>query len=240
MIKFFRKVRQNLLSENKFSKYLLYAIGEIILVVIGILIALQINIWNEQRKDRIEEANILRDIKGSISTDIQQLKLRIELAQGDTYSANIILNYIEKNIPYNDSLNKHCWVITTTKNKIFTPQISAYKVLESKGIDLISNDRLKKQILDLYNIDYPTLEYEYENYHQNIHDYGRPIARSLFIAGKTETLEPIDYKSLYANVEFINVLKLIISNDNTIIEMLKNLIEKCKKIENAIDAELKK
>ena len=96
MIKFFRKVRQKLLSENKFSKYLLYAIGEIILVVIGILIALQINIWNEQRKDRIEEANILRDIKGSISTDIQQLKLRIELAQGDTYSANIILEYIEK------------------------------------------------------------------------------------------------------------------------------------------------
>ena len=240
MIKFFRKVRQKLLSENKFSKYLLYAIGEIILVVIGILIALQINIWNEQRKDRIEEANILRDIKGSISTDIQQLKLRIELAQGDTYSANIILNYIENNIPYNDSLNKHCWVITTTKNKIFTPQISAYKVLESKGIDLISNDRLKKQILDLYNIDYPTLEYEYENYHQNIHDYGRPIARSLFIAGNNETLKPIDYRSLYSNVKFINVLKLIISNDDAIDVMLRDLIEKCQEIKNAIDIELKK
>jgi len=50
MIKFFRKIRQNLLSENKFSKYLIYAIGEIILVVIGILIALQINNWNEDRK----------------------------------------------------------------------------------------------------------------------------------------------------------------------------------------------
>ena len=50
MIKFFRKIRQNLLSENKFSKYLLYAIGEIILVVIGILIALQINNWNENQK----------------------------------------------------------------------------------------------------------------------------------------------------------------------------------------------
>jgi hypothetical protein len=50
MIKFFRKIRQNLLTENKFSKYLLYAIGEIILVVIGILIALSINNWNEERK----------------------------------------------------------------------------------------------------------------------------------------------------------------------------------------------
>jgi len=49
MIKFFRKIRQQLLTENKFSKYLLYAIGEIVLVVIGILIALQINNWNIER-----------------------------------------------------------------------------------------------------------------------------------------------------------------------------------------------
>lgn len=240
MIKFFRQIRFDLMEKNKTGKYLKYAIGEIVLVVIGILIALQINNWNENRKDTIAESNILQDIKGSFLTDIQQLKLRIELAQGDIQSANIILNHIEKNIPYNDSLDKHCWVITTTKNKIFTPQISAYKVLESKGIDIISNDQLKKQILDLYNIDYPTLQYEYENYHQNIHNYGRPIARSLFIAGNTESLKPIDYNSLYSNVEFINVLKIIISNDNAIIEMLRDLIDKCQEIENAIDIELKK
>ena len=52
MIKFFRKIRQKLLSENKFSKYLLYAIGEIILVVIGILIALQINNQNIYKQER--------------------------------------------------------------------------------------------------------------------------------------------------------------------------------------------
>ena len=50
MIKFFRRIRQRLLSENKFRNYVLYAIGEIILVVIGILIALQINNWNEEQK----------------------------------------------------------------------------------------------------------------------------------------------------------------------------------------------
>ena len=51
MIKFFRRIRQKLLSESKFSKYLLYAIGEIVLVMIGILLALQVNTWNEQKKD---------------------------------------------------------------------------------------------------------------------------------------------------------------------------------------------
>ena len=62
MIKFFRKIRQRLLTENKFSKYLLYAIGEIILVVIGILIALQINNANELKKQRNEEKVILSGI----------------------------------------------------------------------------------------------------------------------------------------------------------------------------------
>jgi hypothetical protein len=59
MIKFFRKIRQRLLTENKFSKYLIYAIGEIILVVIGILIALSINNWNDYRKERNEEKIVL-------------------------------------------------------------------------------------------------------------------------------------------------------------------------------------
>ena len=62
MIKFFRRIRQKLLSENKFSKYLIYAIGEIILVVIGILIALQVNNANEIRKARILEKQYLEQL----------------------------------------------------------------------------------------------------------------------------------------------------------------------------------
>ena len=61
MIKFFRHIRKNLLVENKTSKYFKYAIGEIILVVIGILIALQINNWNESRKsNQLEQALYLK------------------------------------------------------------------------------------------------------------------------------------------------------------------------------------
>jgi hypothetical protein len=62
MIKFFRKIRQKMLTDNKFSKYLLYAIGEIVLVVIGILIALQINNWNEERKERRQEQVALKQL----------------------------------------------------------------------------------------------------------------------------------------------------------------------------------
>jgi len=62
MIKFFRKIRQNLLMENKTGKYLKYAIGEIILVMIGILLALQINNWNEIQKMNKSEHRFLIDL----------------------------------------------------------------------------------------------------------------------------------------------------------------------------------
>lgn len=77
MIKFFRKVRQKILTENKFSKYVLYALGEIILVVIGILIALQINTWNENRKDQIEEKAILESLVENLNIAKKQSELLI-------------------------------------------------------------------------------------------------------------------------------------------------------------------
>ena len=74
MIKFFRKIRQNLLSEEKTGKYFKYAIGEIILVVIGILIALSINNWNENRKSRNSEKQYLLALKEEFSFNKDELK----------------------------------------------------------------------------------------------------------------------------------------------------------------------
>ncbi len=73
MIRFFSRLRQTLLSENRFSKYMLYAVGEILLVVIGILIALQVDNWNEERKKQQEISKLLSDIE-------QDLLLNYELA----------------------------------------------------------------------------------------------------------------------------------------------------------------
>tara|TARA_R110002074_G_scaffold367649_1_gene541744 strand:+ start:142 stop:900 length:759 start_codon:yes stop_codon:yes gene_type:complete len=74
MIKFFRKIRQNLLLKNKTGKYLKYAIGEIVLVVIGILIAIQINNWNELRKIRNTEVEILHNLKTELEFNLEGLK----------------------------------------------------------------------------------------------------------------------------------------------------------------------
>jgi len=79
MVKFFRKIRQKLLSENKFSKYLIYAIGEIILVVVGILIALGINNWNQSNENNRLQKIYLQKIKNELENNrvlMQELVLK--------------------------------------------------------------------------------------------------------------------------------------------------------------------
>ena len=86
MIKFFRKIRQNLLSEGKTGKYLKYAIGEIILVVIGILLALQINSWNQQRIENKQELTLLSLLKDEFQHNLSELDRSIEINKKATQS----------------------------------------------------------------------------------------------------------------------------------------------------------
>ena len=104
MIKFFRKIRQNLLTENKFSKYLIYAIGEIILVVIGILIALQINNWNENRKANIKEMANLKSLKSELVISLEELNSDYNSTKLFHNSTLKVQNYIQKKATISDSM----------------------------------------------------------------------------------------------------------------------------------------
>jgi hypothetical protein len=94
MIKFFRKIRQRLLTENKFSKYLIYAIGEIVLVVIGILIALQINSWNDERKAKIVENNFFDNVLLDLEKDNENLNYYNKFHQRRIQYLDTLLTYV--------------------------------------------------------------------------------------------------------------------------------------------------
>ncbi|MGB5402855.1 MAG: DUF6090 family protein, partial [Robiginitalea sp.] len=78
MLRFFRSIRQRLLTDNKFSKYLLYALGEIALVMIGILLALQVNNWNEERKQNHLETVYLNRLHNELKKDISTFSNEIQ------------------------------------------------------------------------------------------------------------------------------------------------------------------
>ena len=98
MIKFFRKIRQNLLMENKTGKYFKYAIGEIILVVIGILIALSINNWNEDRKAKINEVFLVKQLLEDAKMDSIFFDDRIQSLKGQKRFYNELVQFCSKEI----------------------------------------------------------------------------------------------------------------------------------------------
>ena len=104
MIKFFRQIRQSLIMENKTSKYFKYAIGEIILVVIGILIALQINNWNEDRKNNTLERVFINNLITDLKSDVNHLNEVITFNEKKIIYFDSILAYSNKNI---NSLSDH-------------------------------------------------------------------------------------------------------------------------------------
>ena len=91
MLRFFRQIRQRLLTNNKFSKYLLYAIGEILLVVIGILIALQIDNWNQERINEESVQRHLRSLASAIEDDIRELTISMDFGEFQFYSWQYLL-----------------------------------------------------------------------------------------------------------------------------------------------------
>ena len=79
MLRLFSQIRQKLLTDNKFSKYLLYAVGEILLVVIGILIALQVDTWNQWRQERQMEQVVLRQLRDDFQANLAQLDQKMRM-----------------------------------------------------------------------------------------------------------------------------------------------------------------
>jgi len=152
MIKFFRQIRYQLMTENKTGKYFKYAIGEIVLVVIGILIALQINNWNNERIERQFETDVLKEILVNLQEDVVSLNAKIDF-NNDKYNINrAILYHLKEKTPITDSLRIQYGQLIG--RGAFQPITVAYENLKSKGIDIISNDSLRIAISKLYDFKY--------------------------------------------------------------------------------------
>ena len=147
MIKFFRKIRKKLLTENKFSKYLIYAIGEIILVVIGILIALQINNWNENSKLKIEETRLLEQL----NIEFKNNKKKLEVVNTRNKAVLKNLDKILALIPIDskstdlDSLSQY--IFDTYDFNTFDPIQGTIDELNNSTFKVIRNDTLRKLLL---------------------------------------------------------------------------------------------
>ena len=179
MVRFLRKIRQKLLRENKVSGYLKYGIGEIFLVVIGILIALQINNWNESRKLDHQEKSYLNRLIQENKSDVLTFTTEIErLEMNNDKIGNLSLAF--KNEDISDSLliqSAREFMIYGSLYPRFNPSISTYEDLSSTGnLGVIKDTELRDQIVKHYQ-SYQAVEWDYKI---NT-DWAMPIDAPLFI-----------------------------------------------------------
>jgi len=149
MIKFFRKIRQKLLAENRFSKYLIYAIGEIILVVIGILIALQINEWNDEKKAKKAEVGVLQDLKKEFKSNQKELLLQKEVVTKAFDANKKLMSLFNKEKSYVISKNIDSLIFFSVEFDRYSPTENVLQdLLQSGRLSLVSNDSLRNLLFD--------------------------------------------------------------------------------------------
>jgi len=193
MIKFFRKIRHRLLSENKFSKYLIYAIGEIILVVIGILIALYINNLNTEKQDAITLNGYLNNIAENIKSDQINLEKISVFRDSSIIGSMYFMTMIEQEskdqykIYFSKYFNYNPWL-----DESFQSNQSGFEALKNSGyLNKIHQTDLETQLYKYYSLvqkikdEEQSLnnfmeEMEYDMYKNNIVQKTKLIIRKLF------------------------------------------------------------
>jgi hypothetical protein len=155
MKRLFRNIRKQLAAENKAAKYLRYAVGEILLVVIGILIALQVNNWNQEDINSGIEKKLLLEIKENLSVNEKRLKLSIDDEYQTAKSIEYIVSTLENRSAYNDSMDYHFGRADFASDIVLTS--TAFETIKSKGFDIISSDDIRKSMIDLFDSEYGVL-----------------------------------------------------------------------------------
>ncbi len=215
MIKFFRKIRQSLIMENKPSRYFKYAIGEIVLVVIGILIALQINNWNQNRIQQNNELKFLKGIQSEFKLNKDYLTNTSKLNNEALKTGKVIMNLINQDIEKLKLSNTDSLIFKVFEYGGF--EISENTVLEVMQVGQLQNlqnEKLKSLILEWsqqksrvnrtretlsrkseYLIDYLMKRYPIKN----IDKYGT-------LAWKNDSEIQVNKYSIFSDLEFENIV----------------------------------
>lgn len=255
MIKFFRKIRQKLLTENKFSKYLLYVVGEIVLVVLGILIALAINNNNEAGKTKVKELNYLIGVKSDLHLNLNELKTYITTREISVNSAETILDFftMEEVIDPDKfnfhNLNVQIWYPFNKNDNSFQ------ELINSGNLAIISNASIKNTLLNM-ELGYKKINFIESHMRQDFENYIYPIYFSITdlksditnytfqvskgAEGVKKELSQDKVELLLNNQTLKNGFVLSIFNNNQLIIEYNDMILMTENLISSIDQELEK
>lgn len=234
MIRFFRKLRQDLLSEGKTTKYLKYAIGEIVLVVIGILIALQINNWNEERKQDHNIKLALQEVKNNMIGDSLMMKNVAAVVRKDLGFQRELIGAMEANEALDSTYNQHLGrvVIMRRINSVH----NGYDTLKELGFENIKDTELRNAILWYYNDVIFQLLKDIEDDEKEFNDIWLPFVRKNFKDWNFGAYGiPKSYEQLSEDGEFQIVLRINYLNRLSTMQRMEEAVKGLNRIIGLIE-----
>lgn len=211
------------------KNYILLALGELILVVLGILIALQVNNWNLDSMKKEQETKILTEINEAFISDTVTLDFFAKRMEFNTRTVNSLVDALSNDQPYHDSLDKYFAMVVTPF--MWSESSSAYKTLLSKGIDIVSNDEIRNDIVSIHSGLYNNLDYlddgvylkyayihEYCIKHFNQVESEAIDEKGNYTAGN---MKPNDYEALKKDPEYLAILRTVISQQKVFLKIIE-------------------
>ena len=235
MIKLFRNIRQSLIMQNKTGNYLKYAIGEIVLVVIGILIALQVNNWNENRKIEKEQIVFLTNLKEDLVNDLDQMNRILDYQSQKLENINALEQELKN--PVNKDFNKIEQLFANTQfvgNDTFFANTGTYSSSVSSGtLANIKPEALKIAITNLYERYYYRLIYNGELYDNRVDEVG--LLRGKFYNQITQKLNNIEVLN---ESEFQNLVSIILYYNRSYVSLAISTKNETQKVIDLIENKL--
>jgi hypothetical protein len=242
MIKFFRKIRHTMLKENKFSKYLLYAVGEIVLVVIGILIALSINNWNESLKSEQREIDIAKELYFELNENLVYTKAQKENWEKRANTAQLLSDLIvtEKEIfTQREFDSTMLYILGYYKLNLIKNKFD--NIVSSETFEFKRSRTLQREMLALKGL-YETLE---EYYHSNVEVNNkvlRPYLNTIYsfrnfnnvFSNETRDFD-VNHKRLLNDIKFDNAIQNVIGSSMPFVRYFDVTIKKMEALKKQLE-----
>jgi len=218
------------------AKWYRYII-EIIVVIVGILIAFNLEQWSEDRKNKKVEIEILKDFKRNLSADLDDMRSNIWYHKTSIHCSEIILNLIKNDLPYHDSLDV-CFSYTHTFTT-FQGRLGPMEQLKNTSLSIVSNDTLRSEIISMYDEVYPRIrlvelvverDYEelrdFDKFYFDAYDVERVSTNKSIRAPVWGIMRPLRFTELKTNPEYAALLRARISNQRGLLRLHYNPSEK--------------
>ena len=251
MIHFFRRIRQGLINKERAGKYLLYAVGEILLVMIGILLALQVNNWNDARNQNIKLKVLKGNLLNEVQTHLEDFEFYIEKARIQVDGISALMKMMGRPIDNENRAALDSLIYLSLRD--YQPSLSLNQLKEAKNIGsigLIKNDSLRNALNDLIYLDSETqkrisminddnnnafLPFYYRNLNlrnlmmRNIGDFNLKVGLS--------QIEEFDYNQILRNMEFESLLTMRLYYAQSMLIMRQNVKEYLEYVEKLLKEE---